>query len=95
MSGGGLALDWGVPDLCLVHGTKVWIVEAMDWIDRPLAAAELESVFGEERSLSAISYHLNSLAEAGVLERAEERQVRGAMEAHYRFTERVKPKSLN
>ncbi len=68
MKKGGGALDWGGLVALIVHPTKVLIVEAMDWIDRPLSSSELVFVFGEKMSVSAISYHVNSLARYGCSE---------------------------
>ena len=67
MKRGDGALDWSVLVALIVHPAKVLIVEAMNWIDRPLSPSELEYVFGEKLSVSAISYHVNSLVKYGVL----------------------------
>jgi DNA-binding transcriptional ArsR family regulator len=56
-------LDWGALVPRIVHPTKVCIIEALRWIDRPLSASDLERVFVGELSESTISYHLRTLAE--------------------------------
>jgi hypothetical protein len=86
---GSEPLDWGALVPRLVHPTKVWVIEAMQWIDRPLSASELEMVFAGTKSVSALSYHVTSLAKAGVLKQVRRRQVRGAWESHYCFAMRV------
>lgn len=77
------ALDWGVVAPHAVNPTKVSIVEALRWIDQPLSASELELIFDRAPTLATISYHLTSLAAAGVLQQVSKRQVRGAWESHY------------
>lgn len=91
MKRGGGALDWGALVALIVHPTKVLIVEALDWIDRPLSPSELEYVFGERLSVSAISYHVNSLVKYGVLRRQGKHKVRGAWKTLYVFSSAVKP----
>lgn len=53
-----------------VHPTKVLVIEALLWIDRPLSAADLEKVFDGTVDRSAISYHLKSLDTPEALEHA-------------------------
>lgn len=65
MTGGGETLDWCVLVPRLVHPTKVLVIEAMLWLG-PISASELKEVFEGNPDTSAISYHLNSLADAGV-----------------------------
>lgn len=91
MGGGKLALDWGALVPSFVHPTKVWIIEAMDWINRPLSATELEKVFGGKLSQSVLSYHVTSLAKAGVIRLVRREPVRGTWENRYFFTDRIKP----
>ncbi len=74
----------------LVHPTKVQIVEAMWWIDRPLSASEIRQVFDCEHSVSALSYHFKTLVELGVLTRKEKVKVRGAWKRLYVFSSVVK-----
>ena len=83
MKTGDGALDWSALVALIVHPTKVLIVEAMDWIDMPLSSSELAFVFGEKMSVSAISYHVNSLARYGVLRRQGKHKVRGAWKTSY------------
>ena len=94
MSGDELALDWSALVPRLVHPTKVAVIEAMNWIGRPLSATELESSFGGALSQSILSYHVNSLAKAGALALIDKQRVRGAWENFYYFTEAIKPKCV-
>ncbi len=82
MSEGACALDWGVLVPRLVHETKVSIIEAMRWLERPLSARELQAICGE-KSISGVEYHLLSLVEAGGIALVGRRRVRGARESHY------------
>lgn len=77
------AFDWAAL-LRLVHPLKVAIVEALLFSGRPLSASDLSKCFGGAAGgLSHISYHVGSLAKAGVIEQVSERQVRGAVEKFY------------
>ena len=82
-------LDWGALVPLVVHRTKVQIIEAMCWVNRPLSATELEQIFDETMSLSAISYHVVTLKKWKVLKQVRRRQVRGSMERFYFFREAV------
>lgn len=84
-------LDWGALLSRSIHPTRLWIIEAMRIIDRPLSASELEDVFERRQSTSAISYHMTTLAKIGIVKQVEMQQVRGAWKRLYVFTEAVKP----
>jgi hypothetical protein len=89
--GGSAHLDWGALLSRSIHPTRLWIIEAMRVIDRPLSASELEDVFERRQTTSAISYHMTTLAKIGIVEQVEMRQVRGAWKRLYVFTPAVKP----
>lgn len=82
-------MDWDALVSRFLHPTKLWIVEAMLWIDEPLSASELEQVLTDEVSLSALSYHLRALVELEVIEEVYARPARGAIERFYGFTAAV------
>ncbi len=84
-------LDWGALLSRSIHPTRLWIIEAMRVIDRPLSASELERVFEGGQSTSAISYHMTTLAKIGVVKQVEMQQVRGAWKRLYVFTAAVRP----
>ena len=84
-AGGETRFRWDALVPHFVHPLKVAIIEATLWIERPLSASELAKVFLEEFDLSLVSYHLNKLAAAGVVEQVGERQVRGALQRFYYF----------
>jgi len=84
-------LDWGALLSRSIHPTRLWIIEAMRVIDRPLSASELEDVFERKQSTSAISYHMTTLAKIGIVKQVEMQQVRGAWKRLYVFTAAVKP----
>jgi hypothetical protein len=89
--GGSAPLDWGALLSRSIHPTRLWIIEAMRVIDRPLSASELEHVFGGKPGTSAISYHLNTLAKIGIVRQVEMQQVRGAWKRLYLFTPAIRP----
>lgn len=76
-------VDWVALAPRLIHPTKVMVIEAMLWIDRPLSASELENVFVGALSVSTISYHVKTLAGLGVLDRTAKVEVRGAWKRVY------------
>lgn len=76
-------MDWDALIGRLVHPTQVAIIEAMQWIDRPLSPVELVRVFDGEIPLSSLAYHVRRLAELDVLVNVGMRQVRGAREHFY------------
>jgi len=81
-----LPFDWSVLVPPVVHPMRVTIVEALRWIRQPLSAIELKRVFdGEGFSTSYVSYHLAVLAEAGIVEKAGERQAGGVTKRSYFF----------
>jgi len=90
-------VDWSVLIPYLVHPTKVIVIEAMLWIERPMSATELEKVSGGTPVLSAFSYHLKQLAEISVLEMVEKRKARkvrgGRKETFFYFARRQRSQS--
>jgi hypothetical protein len=84
-------LDWGALLSRSIHPTRLWIIEAMRVIDRPLSASELEDIFERKQTTSAISYHMTTLAKIGIVKQVEMQQVRGAWKRLYVFTAAVKP----
>lgn len=79
------ALDWSSLAPRVIYPTKLLIIEAMQWIGRPLSASELEAVLGKTLTLSVLSYHLKTLAKQGILTEVRRRRVRGAWEKFYFF----------
>jgi hypothetical protein len=69
-------VDWQVLVPRLIHSTKVVIVEAMLWIERPLSATELAKMTNGTITVSAISYHLDRLVEVEALEVVAKLKVR-------------------
>jgi DNA-binding transcriptional ArsR family regulator len=86
----GRALNWEALVARSVHLTRLWIIEALLYIEQPLSATGLEGIFSdEELGISSISYHLKILIELGIVEEVRERKVRGATERFYAFTDAV------
>ena len=79
--------DWERLVPLLIHPAKVAIVEALEWMERPLSPSEMVNLFGNERDLylSLVAYHVRELTKVNALEVVETRQVRGATEKHYFF----------
>lgn len=68
-----------------IHPTKLAIVEAMSWLERPLSISELELILESGDRCPALAYHLNSLASFELLEQTETRRARGSTEPYFYF----------
>jgi hypothetical protein len=66
-----------------IHPIKVAIVEAMLWINEPVSPKLLDLVFDEKFGLSLVSYHLRSLFDNNLVEKAGNEPVRGALQTFY------------
>jgi hypothetical protein len=75
--------DWAALVPQVVHPEKVAIIEAMLNVGLPMSALDLHRILGDEHGLSHTSYHVRSLAKAGVLEKVSQRQRRGATQKFY------------
>jgi hypothetical protein len=68
----------------VVHPAKVAILEALQWMDRPLSASELVALLDDEGYyISLISYHFRHLADIGVIGLVRKVERRGATEKFY------------
>lgn len=83
MTVGGKSFEWGTLVPRLVHPLKVAIIEALDWIEVPMSAKELDLVLNEEFGLSLVSYHMRKLADVGAIVPVEQKAVRGALQTFY------------
>lgn len=83
VNGSEQSFQWGLLVPMMVHPLKVAIIEAMDWIDVPLSAKDLDLLLDEEYGLPLVAYHLRKLADVGAIERVEQRAVRGALQTFY------------
>lgn len=70
-----------------VHPLKVSIIEAFVWVEQPLAPKFIEEMAGDEFGISLVSYHMRTLADAGILEEDHHQQVRGALQTFYRLSD--------
>ena len=73
-------VDWVALVAGTVHPTKVLVLEAAEWIGEPVSARDLDRVFLGAVRLGDVAYHVRGLAALGALEKAGQRQVRGALE---------------
>jgi|GEM_PF-724460 len=77
------SFNWGALLPRLIHPAKVAIIEAMKWVDVPLAPRDLDLHFDEQFGVSLASYQMRSLAECGVVKKVRQRPVRGALQTLY------------
>lgn len=94
VEGNGQSFEWAALVPRVVHPLKVAIIEALEWIELPLSAKDVDLVLDEEFGLSLISYHMRKLADVGAIEKVEQRAVRGALQSFYALAaaEPVEPK---
>ena len=70
----------------ILHPIQVAILEALEWIERPLSATELAKLFGDpDITHSLTHYHLTALAKAGAIEIKDSRKARGSTEWFFGF----------
>jgi DNA-binding transcriptional ArsR family regulator len=83
----GRSFPWDALVSRLIHPLKVAIIEALDWIEVPMSAKDLDLVLDEEFGLSLVSYHMRVLADLGAIEMVEQQQIRGALKTFYALPE--------
>lgn len=84
----GQPFNWDILIPITVHPVKVAIIEALQWIRVPLSPKEIDLMFGEECGVSLVSYHMRTLADAGVVEMVRQQSVRGAVQSFYALAAR-------
>jgi hypothetical protein len=62
MSNGEGTLDWDALASVALRPTKVLMIEALLWIDKPLLAVDLEEILSGTAKAPSISYHARSLS---------------------------------
>lgn len=82
----GGSFDWTALTAHAVSPVKLIVIEAIAYIGEPVSAVQLEQVVDKEFTHSAISYHLKTLCDQGVLEVVEIRPTRGTGEKLCFFT---------
>src|SRR5215813_4482983 len=61
-------------------------IELLKRLDEPRTCPELAEAFGE--TAQSVYYHIKALEKAGLIQKVEERRVRGAVEGYYRAAAR-------
>lgn len=80
------AVDWGKLACLALPSTQATALEAMLWIGEPFSPADLDKMHDEPPGVSAIAYHMRTLASKfHVLEIYEEEQIRGSLRKAYFF----------
>jgi hypothetical protein len=83
-------LDWGTLVPRTVHPIKVAALEAMQWIDEPFSAVDLDRMHDDSPGLPTVAYHLRALAfDLSVLRLYSEETIRGAHRKLYFFRKRT------
>ena len=80
------AFDWETLVPRIIHPLKVVIIEALQWIGKPLSASDLTKLIDDKKiGLSHVSYHVVTLSNVGAIKVVRKRQVRGSIEKFYFF----------
>jgi hypothetical protein len=74
---------WDVLVARAVHPIQVAVIEAMQWIDRPLATSELSKLFDNAYSVSHLGYHVTALAKMEAIRATHCERVRGTIKQYY------------
>jgi DNA-binding transcriptional ArsR family regulator len=69
-----------------VHPIKVAAIEALLWIEEPIAPKQLVEMLEEDLGVSVVAYHFRSLADLGLVEQDHQSPVRGALQTFYRLS---------
>ena len=64
------------------HPVRDQVLETMATYGRPISPTQVQRVLPDQ-SLGSVAYHIRVLAAAGVIELADEKRVRGAVEHYY------------
>lgn len=70
---------WGALAAHVLHPVQVEIIEALQWIDQPLTAADLLHIFDAKRSGLRIEHHLRRLTKLDAVMLNENRKEHGPM----------------
>jgi DNA-binding transcriptional ArsR family regulator len=70
------------------HLVRDQVLEAMTTYGRPISPTQVQRVLPDQ-SLGSVAYHMRVLATAGVIELADEKRVRGAIEHYYALVAEV------
>jgi DNA-binding transcriptional ArsR family regulator len=70
-----------------IHPLKVSIIEAFLWVELPIAPKFIDEMGDDEFGMSLVSYHMRTLANAGILEEDHQEPVRGALQMFYRLAD--------
>lgn len=84
--GGDVRFRWEWLVARVLHPIQVAMIEALLWIDLPIAPSDIARMHGGEHSASHIGYHANKLAALGVLEVTNTEGVRGGTRHLYVLT---------
>lgn len=83
LTDGDQAAVWEAVVRISVPELRVAIVEAFQWIELPLSAANMSRLLDHRWSPSLISHHFKALASNGLLRKSGSRPVRGVAETFF------------
>lgn len=80
-----VTLDWTALVAMFVHPIQVAILEAMAWLDEPVSSGELRRMFADpvHHKGYAMTYHMQALAERGLIQEVTRRPIHGIEEIVY------------
>lgn len=85
------SFDWTDSVAQALHPVQVQIIEAMQWLDQPLAPADLSKLFDEAVPWALLCHHLRRLTKLGAIELAEPATELNISSVTYRLVEGPRP----
>lgn len=83
--------DWASLVARSLHPVEVQIIEAMQWLDQPLSAGDLEQLFDESVSWPVLCRRLRRLTKLAAIELAEAATERNISSVTYRLVRQPRP----
>lgn len=82
--------DWNALASRKVHPVRVATLEAMQWIDEPFSAVDLDRMHEDSPGIETIAYHMRVMAsDPPILRLCREETIRGATRKLYFFHNRI------
>jgi hypothetical protein len=86
----GEPLDWDALVPRAVHPIRIAALEAMQWIDEPFSAVDLDRMHDDPPGVETVAYHMRVMAfDQPVLRLYGEETIRGATRKLYYFRKRT------
>ncbi len=82
------AFCWAALVARVLHPVDVAIIEAFQWIEQPLSAADLSEVFGGKWPRAKVTHHISRLHRLDAIELSKTPTMKNFVDIHYRLRQR-------